>query len=442
MKIVYYYNFLFGVFLKFGKIDDSDLNLLIEDFEKKFNLKLDGYFDHTELISDINTFLSSNNILIDSIDRHVKERLLGPYVIDYFNKLDIEAFKKEKEEKRVKVLNNANVLLLSDSQIEYDELIKYGFKNVDCFKSIIRANQYFESHPEELNKYHIIIEGNQESKNIKLERFELENKIMFLRSENHLVFSKIYRDKDAFTCEYLKTDKNQKRWEEIEHSSYYDCFNRIVDNALVNHTLEKEEKKIFVPIEDYINKERLPLPTKKSDLKILFLGTSKLKEITLKVAEEQGLNLTFNDKDFLSHIGEYDIIVSNDFPMLVSDMFLESCEQCKDTGRELTILVNSSSNHQIDTDTVDSELGKVNLSYTIGGLNCPLDYNSYDTVLEYDYCNKENEEYYRIENIFESVINIYNQVLLQNGKQPLSDLDQINQKRLLFNVNKQKKDQS
>ena len=127
---------------------------------------------------------------------------------------------------------------------------------------------------------------------------------------------------------------------------------------------------------------------------------------------------------------------------MFQDMFLESCEQCKDTGRELTILVNSSSNHQIDTDTVDSELGKVNLSYTIGGLNCPLDYNSYDTVLEYDYCNKENEEYYRIENIFESVINIYNQVLLQNGKQPLSDLDQINQKRLLFNVNKQKKDQS
>ena len=61
---------------------------------------------------------------------------------------------KEKEIEKVRFLNNANVLLISERQEEYDELVKYGFKNIDYFKSLVIADKYFKLHPERLYKYH------------------------------------------------------------------------------------------------------------------------------------------------------------------------------------------------------------------------------------------------------------------------------------------------
>ena len=66
------------------------------------------------------------------------------------------------EEVKIELTSEDDYKILSDSiQDDYDELIKYGFKNVDYFKSIVRADKYFAEHPLELQKYHIILKGNQ-----------------------------------------------------------------------------------------------------------------------------------------------------------------------------------------------------------------------------------------------------------------------------------------
>src|SRR5699024_756738 len=111
---------------------------------------------------------------------------------------DIEKYKIEKEktlkDNKEKVLNEANVLLISDIQDDYDELVKYGFKNVDYFKSIIRADSYFAEHPEELEKYHIILKGNQNVQHCCFEGDdELDRTINRLRDKKHILKSSLHR---------------------------------------------------------------------------------------------------------------------------------------------------------------------------------------------------------------------------------------------------------
>lgn len=174
-----YEKFIAGALLKFKTLDNVDFTLLVEDFEKKTNIELRGlwYHSNNKLGKYIETIENGTIKFRDgmSFDYYIEEEkctlrdkllaIAGNTVNNYFSSLEIETFKKEKEkallENKDKVLNTANILLVSDIQDDYDELVKYGFKNVDYFKSIIRADQYFSKHPEELEKYHIILKGNQ-----------------------------------------------------------------------------------------------------------------------------------------------------------------------------------------------------------------------------------------------------------------------------------------
>lgn len=185
---------------------------------------------------------------------------------------------------------------------------------------------------------------------------------------------------------HLNDNINHKYWA-IEAYTYTNLFGRIVnDILLINHTLEKLgiKNEEFVPIQDYINPNRLPLPNKKTDLKILYLDANlrpiKDKEITSRIAEELQLNITFEEdnnsglgKYVQNHLGDYDIIiVSRMYSGNLLKMNYESKEQCKDTGRDLTLLV-SYDNDSLQQFNDDKSLGfEIGLKYKFAGNFTPV----------------------------------------------------------------------
>lgn len=459
---IVYEQFIAGALLKFESLDNVDFSLLVEDFQAKTNTEIGGLSWHypNHLGKYIETLESGTLKLRDgvSLDNFIKEenrtlkdkllKVAGNTVNNYFSSLGIETFKQEKEkalfENKDKVLRTANILLISDIQGDYDELVKYGFKNIDYFKSIIRADQYFAKHPKELKKYHIILKGNQ---NVQLCCFdgnvELDRKLDELREKNHILKSTLrrYDYSDHIELQTYLIDNINNRDFTANERTYADIFDRIIENTLINHTLEKvglKDKK-FVPIQDYINPNRLPLPTKKSDLRILYLDSMSACEYSDRIANELGLNIDFKEDDncglgryVKSNLGKYDIIiVTRIYSGNILSMNHESTEQCKDTGRELTLLV-----AQDDTCwDVDSELAyRIELGYVFGGnyapnyeyhgkkiriLRQPIEVKAKDEF----WIKYEQSQYSNMKGIIEASVNFYNQVLIQMGKPAISDLD-------------------
>ena len=455
-----YEKFIAGALLKFKTLDNVDFSLLVEDFEKKTNIEPRGlgYHPRNKLGKYIETIANGTIKFRDGIsfDYYIEEEkctlrdkllaIAGNTVNNYFSSLEIETFKKEKEkallENKDKVLNTANILLVSDIQDDYDELVKYGFKNVDYFKSIIRADQYFSKHPEELEKYHIIIKGNQNVQHCCFEGdVELDRKFWNLREKKLELALHRYDYSDHMELvTYLKDSINYRSWDTKEQS-YTKIFDRIVENTLINHTLENVDlkDKKFEPIQDYINPNRLPLPTKKSDLKILYLDSISVSEYADRIASELGLNIDFKEDNncslgryVKSNLGKYDIIiVTRLYSGNLLRMNHESTEQCKDTGKELTLLVAQEDlSWGVDKDLADG----IELGYVFGGNFAPdSKYHSKEIRIlrqpievgqKDEYWIKYNQSRYsQIKGILEASVNFYNQALLQNGKPAISDID-------------------
>ena len=358
----------------------------------------------------------------------------------------MEEIKKERnlKDNKEKVLNEANILLISDVQDDYDEIVKYGFKNVDYFKSVIRADSYFAKHPEELEKYHIILKGNQ---NVQHCCFggdvDLDRTIDKLGDNKHIL--KTFLDRYDYPnhielVTYLSDRNNCRGWR-TQELTYQGIYDRIVENILINHTLENVDlkDKEFVPIQDYINPNRLPLPTKKSDLKILYLDPISVNKYAEEIANELGLSIDFKeDNNFSlgryvkSNLGKYDIIiVTRIYSGNLLSMNHESTEQCKDTGKELTLFVAQDNiRWGIDSDLADG----IKLGYVFGGNRAPdYEYHSKEIrilrqPIEVDAKDKYllkyvSREYSRMKGIIEASVNFYNQALLQNNKPTIVDLD-------------------
>ncbi len=75
------------------------------------------------------------------------------------------------------LLNTAKILLISDMKEDYDIISSFGFKKIDWFKSIVKADNYFMDNLDALDDYFIVITGFQKTynyriiKNVKLEDY-------------------------------------------------------------------------------------------------------------------------------------------------------------------------------------------------------------------------------------------------------------------------------
>ena len=457
-RIISYDQFIAGAILKFKTLDNIDFSLLVRDFEEKTNTQISGFIHfypnsigkYVVSLKDGTIKLRKSVSLDDVIEeknqtlRDILLEIAGDTANNYFNNLDIETYlsRKEKtlEENKKDVLNTANVLLISDIPEDYDELIKYGFKNIDYFKSIIRADQYFAKHLQELKKYHIIINGHQATQRGFFDKeLELNRKCTKLECGIQVSLSRVDYSDHISLRTILHDKTNHKSWEEQE-MSYANMYDRIVENTLINRTLEEFGTwKDFVPIQESVNPNRLPLPTQKSDLKILFLDSIRVHTFDNQIAKELGLKIYFKEdnnsslsKYVVSSLGKYDIIIASDiYSRSLLYMNNESTEQCKDTGKELTLLVTYD---DLFRDANNDLAGVIQLNFSFGGNFAP-DYESHSKkfkILNQPVEMEAKDEYWKkwyqahyaqTKSIIEVAVNYYNQALIQNDKSPISDLD-------------------
>lgn len=475
-----------GALLRFESIDSIDTHLLIQDFEEKNNVTVKrSVTDKDNIGKYIKTAKNGVISLRDGISLEyfieqenctLSERLLeisGNIVNDYFDNLDIEKYRQKKEEVLIEnkknVLATANILLISDIEEDYDELVKYGFKNIDYFKSIIRANKYFANNKEKLEKYNIILKGNQITERCSsLEKgAELKRIIEELNNNEHILVISLdrydYSDHKEFIT-YLTDRKNCKSWE-VKELTYSELFDRVVENTLINHTLDNTNVKSNNTLEyvDYVNHDKLLLPSKKRDLKILYLDSIKISKFAQRVSQELGLDITFKEDNNFSlgrytknHLGDYDIIIASYmYSSNILRMNIESTEQCKDTGRQLTLLATYDDVYW----GVDDALGNaVDLKYVFGG-NIAPDKEQHDKEFKIlrqpieveardEYWEKQRQsEYSLMKGIIESIVNFYNEALIKVNKMPLNDLDlktwdELDNEYMMFVEAERKKEES
>lgn len=446
--------FIAGLLCQFNMVDGIDLNILIKDFESKTKTRLKGSFKYFENIGDyvkvdedgtvhLKYTVSLKDMVDDIIgddEKTLFEKLhvfAGDEVNKYFDDLDREKLKSEKnnllEKNKENVLNNGKVLIISDDEEDYNEFIKYGFKNVDYFRSIVRADRYFKKYPDRLKQYHIILKGRQ-----KVQRCCFEGAVDLdrtLRDINPIDTINISLQKYGYP-EYNDFEgyvsARHGGWQVIA-STYSSFINKIVENCFVNDVLNKTPSNNYPKYVDYVNPYRLPLVRNKEDLKILYLGwvNPKLEE---EIKNDLGLNITFKEDDNCSlgryvkeHLGDYDIIIaSKTYSERLLNMNKESTEQCKDTGRELTILAVYEDSY---CGVYDALGPGIKMTYSCGGNLAPDDYDEITCEVKMLHPKKvldSESDYYRPEAytsrkvILESAVNFYNDALVKNNKAPMN----------------------
>lgn len=344
------------------------------------------------------------------------------------------------EEKEL--LEKANMLVISDIEDDYEGLIKYGFKNVDYFKSMVRAEHYFSTYESELEKYHIVFMGHQW---IKEDVDSFEQKLRDLAWKNKSLFIPISRYKYEGYREYNAYLPSFGR---LEETSYSKLIQGIVYFALDKNILETATvtSEIYPKIQDYKNPKKLPFPKKKEDIKILFLESSSVvSEATPKMFQSLGLNVEIKEdnnhgiqRNARESLGDYDIILAtSQFSSKLVYLDQESTEQCKDTGRKLTLLLtydNKEMYHCNEEGKNDSFGDEVILNYAFGG---ELASNLKNGAKKYCTIRSEDAKNYGVETTsdylnslltcmkcsLEEAVNIYNEALKELGEPTLENLD-------------------
>ncbi len=459
---------LAGAFLKFGKLDNMDIHLLCKDILSKFNNNYGCFFssllniwrfikkysDGTlslreeftlDSVIDYEYLLNSGDYYEKNLEKYyhegitlkeILERICDDDIIKkYFDNLDVNKYYEEKEsflkKQKEELLNNANVLLISDDEEEYNKIIKFGFKKVDWFKSSVVADNYFKENKKTLNKYHILMRGSQTYLNIKYE-FEdiLKENRNIVRSGYSICHFSDLPDKHFF--ENFRDELTCNRWQ-VNSPNYNDILESIVTVSIMKEVLGKIDKKYLnaKPIEITSNPNKLPLPSKKEDIKILCLKGYNDLNCVKSVADKLGLNITFKENNnFDSYInrnmGDYDIIFAhNSCHPEILRYKKEAIEQCKETGRQLALFMTYDSVETYSSDeNGEWEFGKY-------GNELKLKYILVDESLKDDdvkegsfhVINGENADKNVMMATVESAVNIYNDRLKQINGVGIKDID-------------------
>ncbi len=386
---------LIGGLLEFGQLDMLDIHLLIEDLvtsgivmkdEVKWNyIGTTSKRKRSRSDDGIHTFDILTGVSVEGIWNEC-----GPEIRAFYRELNPNHFEFRKAKfvlyGTTELLRSANILLISDDEYEYTTLQKYGFANIDRFKSLIRADKYFKEHPEDLNRYHIIINGSQVLKQRQRNGDDIEL--------NWMITSKAYQ-KEVTVVDLCPTVIKGRNFYSagFSISEKYNCyrvsresFSELLDDICINALMLGVLKNIPYIVAsqprvlDYINPVAIPRPKKKEELRILLLADSCINTAVSSQINKLGLNVgvfddgnTAIDKFVKNHLGDYDIILgSSTYSSLLTDLAIESTEQCKDTGRELVMLATYEEelNPLIDENFNFGELNTfMKLQYVFAGLS-------------------------------------------------------------------------
>lgn len=227
----------------------------------------------------------------------------------------------------------------------------------------------------------------------------------------------------------------------IEAFSYQERIDKIISQKdleeIIKKYPEKEQKRS--PVTDYENPNRIPLPKKKEEIKILYLDAISINPHAKEIAEELGLNVTFKeDNNFAirdhirQHLGEYDIIIaSQSYSRNLPEMNIESTEQCKDTGRDLVLLLTYESRpipKMIEEEYDSLGIGtERTLRYSFGGR---LALESTKKYFQFPVLRKEaiegkrkGDDKRKIKVTLEQAVNLYNNELQRAEKNNIENID-------------------
>lgn len=348
--------------LSLGTVDTTDLNIIVREIEEIGMGKVELHHgrDLPNLFPYVVKEKDGTITLINGKEKSVSDYLLkqrGVILDSYFDQIDANFFKRKREfiEKgREKLLLSANVLLISEDKADYDALVSYGFKNIDFFKSLVCADRYFKDHPKVLGKYHLTLIGRQSIKNCTFfNSVELEDKLKQLSNNWGLVVADFYRyyHSNTFRCD-LEDKRLNRRWL-IEVDKFDELLDRIMESCIISDVLSLVDlnKAELYPIENYTAPIKIPVPKRKSDLKILFSGSYD--KSTEDIIKSSGLNVTFIDdgnyalgQEIKTVLGDYDIVVASEgYSGALLTMGVESQEQGKCTGRRVSMLCTYDNKH-------------------------------------------------------------------------------------------------
>ncbi len=316
----------------------------------------------------------------------------------------------EKEFEKL-ILDKADVLLISEDEQDYQEMVEYGFKRVDYFNSYTIAEEYFKNHETQLDSYDLVLMGN----------FSHMEACMFIKNgfiEDHLYFQTF--------CNLGNVNKKYSKLFMDDH----------IKDVLIDFSLSLKANAQYHKIIHYlINKQSLPikttlptvlikpLPTFKKDLKILFLNKAYNDNIQ-KQLEKQGLNVDVYYEDLFHpdyyDLKKYDIIAitfySNYFNKILNILNTAKLEQ---TGQSLTMLCA----YNMSKHYVHAQRG---YSQNCDEFSLDINFVGSDTKGQIKFGTKANSYVDCQQALIEGILNIYNEELKKLNQTGLQDYDMRN----------------
>ncbi len=231
------------------------------------------------------------------------------------------------------ILDKADVLLISEKEQDYQDMLEYGFKRVDYFNSYMIAEEYFKNHETQLDSYDLVLVGDTWAKDAccYFENDFLENNFL------HQSFCNLGNARKQY-CRIYESDN-------IITDTFKRLFRNLDTYVPYYETTEYLTNKQSLPIKTTLpTVPKKPLPTFKKDLNILFLGypPDDIKRYFAKL----GLNMITDGDDnnalsdyVVRDLGKYDIIATTEiYSGKVLSLLEETKKQQERTGQTLTML--------------------------------------------------------------------------------------------------------
>lgn len=323
------------------------------------------------------------------------------------------------------LLEKINVLLISNHDRDYEELKECGLKNITHFKSIIVADKYFKEHPEDFDKFNLIIKGKQKVQRVCFHGdTDLDRKIN--NTPSHIGEIAIY---------YYDDHNDYSLWFNHDKVTSYNMHG-IIDGYMENLLRDQLLCKSIIKQENVITSNSLMpeayYPKKKSDLKILFLVSSFACANDIeKSAEKLGVNVRFVDDgnsslglEVIHNMGNYDIIIaSKGYSGNLIEMNEEITEQGRLTGRKLGLVVTYENDSIFDT-LSDDDFTFNYLGYEVKYLSALGGIDAQNKDIYHDqYRVLHDEKYKPAMSILEHAIDDYHKELKLINGTGLEDVD-------------------
>lgn len=324
----------------------------------------------------------------------------------------------------MEILDRTNILLISTDDRSYEELKKYGFKNVNQVKSISLLKKLLER-KHKFERYNMVIIDSKmyelfkgESFLEKLRTIARENKIFRIileidRDLSHInLFSAHFKNNGGMS-EYLMCG-----------TSYQDIIERIVNEARKNGLIRNiVPKRPFTVTRFAMLPYDRKCPRTKIRLKILCLLPYEISDSENKVAENLAINVEFKhikenelEKNVIDYLENYDMILVNEnFNKKIVKLNKEVNELCKIARRKLATLISFE-------DIKESKEDVVNIEYSYAGTYAPFSYSIKETCKILNPKLKEDKEKYyetKLRCILDEAFFIYNDALIKTNNKPI-----------------------